>query len=92
MESDCLTCRYRGTVPNSRHSSCKHPRVNDIIGDHDALQILLDRLVNNHVVANFYDDLQVEFDRAAIMEGYALFPFNFDPIWLKQCTGYREVG
>jgi len=53
--------------------------------------ILLDRLVNHHQVANFYDDLQVEFDRAAVMEGYALFPFNFDPIWLVQCTGYQEA-
>lgn len=91
MMNACLTCQYRGSVPNSRHSSCQHPKVNDILGDHELLLRYMDGIINRHLIPNFYEDLKVEFAKEAIMEGWASFPFNFDPIWLRQCTGYQEV-
>lgn len=43
-------------------------------------------------IPRFMASMNIEFDVGAIQQGWATWPFNFDPIWLKQCTGYREVG
>ena len=90
MESDCLTCRYRGTVPNSRHSSCKHPAAESVLSNSEDLLALMKSIANEGRIPYLYPGFKVEFDQAGVIQGYALWPFNFDPIWLEECTGYEE--
>lgn len=90
--NECLKCKYRGTVPHSRHSSCQHPRVDDIIGDSEVLMLYLKGIVNELKIPLFFSDFQVEFKNAAILAGWATFPFNFDPIWLRKCTGFAPAS
>jgi hypothetical protein len=89
-KAKCLTCMYRGPVPHSRHSSCHHPRVDDIMGDHDTLAKLIDLLAGG-ITPNFFDDLRIEITEGAIESRWALWPFNFDPVWIESCTGYMDA-
>lgn len=91
MRNACLTCQHRGTVPNSRHSSCKHPRVEDIMSSGEDLLRVMDGLVNHSRVPYLYDNLKVLVNEAAIGEGWCTWPFNFDPIWIIDCTGFEEA-
>ena len=87
--NECLTCKHRGSVPNSRHSSCKHPIVEQYIGNHEDLMLIFDVIVNKHKIPWIHENLKVVLDEDAFAEGWASWPFNFDPIWLKSCTGYE---
>ena len=91
MSNECLTCKYRGKLYNSVHSSCKHPIVTKIMGDHEALMWLMVGIVENcrTIVSN--PGLNVEFAHQGIEGGWASWPFNFDPRWLENCNGYEEV-
>lgn len=87
----CYNCRYRGQVHNSRHSSCQHPRVQDILSRSGDLQMLLDGLINRLRVPIFYPDFHVVCEEHGIVNGWALWPFNFDPHWVSKCSGFEEV-
>ncbi|HNR25981.1 MAG TPA: hypothetical protein PKI66_04630 [Methanobacteriaceae archaeon] len=91
MSNACLTCKHRGSVPNSRHSSCRHPRVDYLMGDHESLHTLMYHMIISKRVPYLFDDLRVDFEADAIEACWALWPFNFDPLWLVNCTGYEEV-
>jgi hypothetical protein len=48
-------------------------------------------IITENKIPWLYDDLHVEFADQGIAQGYVLWPFNFDPIWLIQCTGFEEA-
>lgn len=87
----CLQCVYRGKVPYSRHSSCHHPYVDEIIGNHDYLLDLLSSIVNDCRIPNFSGSFQVKIKDSAVAEGWGTWPFNFDPVWLIKCTGFKAL-
>ncbi len=87
----CYICRHRGPVPNSRHSSCCHPRVQDIQSRSGDLMMLMDGIVNRRRIPIFFPDLRVVFEEEGILNGWASWPFNFDPHWLVDCTGFEGV-
>ncbi len=60
------------------------------MGDHELLQMHLERLTEGQIL-RFHGELQVKFEEEAILNGWGLWPFNFDPIWLIECTGYLEA-
>jgi hypothetical protein len=46
----------------------------------------------NHELKHLIDyGLTVEFEKQGVDGNYCLWPFNFDPRWLKRCTGFMEV-
>jgi hypothetical protein len=88
---NCRTCIFRANAgSNTVHSKCTHPRVDYILSDHDLLFKVMELLVNDHKILRYFEDFQVQFNEGAIANRYALFPFNFDPRWLEECTGYVE--
>jgi len=87
----CYNCRHRGPVHNSRHSSCHHPRVQDIMSRSGDLLMLMDGIVNKRRIPYLFEDLKVVFAERGIIGGWALWPFNFDPLWLEQCSGFEEA-
>lgn len=90
MSNECYGCIYRGPVPNSVHSSCQHPRTDNILGDGLILMTLMDGLVNKHRIPHIFQDLTVDIEPGSIPEGWGVWPWNFDPRWIKKCTGRRE--
>ena len=89
---DCENCVYRGNVPNSVHSSCRHPRALELISFSEDLFKHLKRLTNDLQLSPMYElDLKVneEYREYAIENGWVTWPFNFDPRWITNCNGYE---
>lgn len=90
---NCYDCKFRGRVPGSAHSSCKHPAVTgekeDPLAELFALGgypvgILMDAAVKLDIQANAH----------GVRSGWFAWPYNFDPVWLENCNGFeaREVS
>lgn len=92
LKPNCYECKYRGGVPGSAHSSCRHPafaRVNE-----DPILQILGLLGKRGPLAGFAlpqaESCKVVGDEHGIKRGWFCHPFNFDPVWLKSCTGFTE--
>ncbi len=89
---NCYECKFRGTVPGSEHSSCN---VVDNVGalllsavfmKHPNSLVLT---TTNKETDEKTEELAIEFDNYGIKSGWAMWPINFDPIWLRQCKFYQ---
>lgn len=90
-EFNCNKCVHRASAgSNTRHSRCNHPTIDNIMSDHDVLILIMDGLVNKHKIPQGLWDLNVDVEEGAIANGWGLWPFNFDPLWVKSCTGFKE--
>jgi hypothetical protein len=90
IENNCNRCIYKASAgSNTRHSKCTHPRVDFLLSDHGDLLRVMDGIINKHKIPYLYEEMQVEFRESAIAEGWGSWPFNFDPIWLEHCTGFK---
>jgi hypothetical protein len=66
--------------------------VNVLLGDHEALIYLMKGITEEgRTVVVSPPALKVEFEEQGILGGWACYPFNFDPIWLRYCNSYEEV-
>ena len=86
---DCYTCQYRGEVPGSAHSSCNHPAYATILADPlgQVMAILgeVGRVPGKHTPAQ---GITVKGNAHGIRHGWFNHPYNFDPVWLEECSGY----
>ena len=64
--------------------------VERIMSSGEDLIRLMDGLVNKGQVPYLSSSLKVMVESSAIPEGWCTWPFNFDPIWIKECSGYME--
>ena len=94
MEAICNNCRHRGTVPNSVHSSCHHPLATEIISNSGLLFSMMKSITGDSELG-YTGDLEIELKKGyegyAIDSGYFIWPINFDPGWIENCNGYKEV-
>lgn len=85
----CFKCKWRGSVPGSAHSCCKHPAIDDT----DALAALVSMLKAKGCypwsTTRAKGALQIEGDQHGVAKGWFMWPHNFDPTWLRQCNGYE---
>ncbi len=88
---NCHKCIHRGSVPGDTHSCCRHPLVKD-----DAL-VELACIMSIAMVTSLggsakeiFAPLNIEADPHGVKSGWFIWPTNFDPIWLKNCDGYKE--
>jgi len=83
--NECLKCKYRGKLVDSRHSQCLHPSILQMQGDHDVLYRVLYMLTHPQKTYELrLSDFKIVFSQPIGGE-WTLFPFNFDPIWIKKC-------
>ena len=85
----CFTCKYMGSLAGSCHKHCSHPSI-ETIKPIMLLQIAQGvgstnptHLTVNGIPMQKWDSLGVE-------KGWAIFPVNFDPIWLQYCLMYDK--
>ncbi len=85
---DCNKCEYRGSVPGSAHSSCKHPSFKEIHNDPimNVISILGGARGGLPPVKT---GLNVKGNPHGVRGGWFNHPFNFDPVWLEECDGYK---
>ena len=91
-KNKCSTCKYSGTISGDAHLCCNHPA---IIDDRNTMQRILQSMSNNMYNTNptrlVINDIPFqEWDESGIRQGYVIFPFNFDPRWLKYCLLYNN--
>ena len=79
---ECWKCKHRREVPGSCHSACFHQKVTsatswvDLLGD---MMGILEKVREN--------PLGIGLDPVGVKGGWASWPFDFDPIWVTQCSG-----
>ena len=91
-KNNCSTCKYSGTISGDAHLCCNHPA---IVDDRNTMQRILQSMSNNMYNTNptrlVINDIPLqEWDESGISQGYVIFPFNFDPIWLEYCLLYNN--
>jgi hypothetical protein len=79
---DCYKCEYRWSIPGDAHSTCKHPVYKDISPEVKLLG-LLGAKIN-------VPGLNIQGHPDGIKNGWFNHPFNFDPIWLIACNGFKQ--
>lgn len=74
----CESCKYAQPIPGDAHISCR-------VGIPSSITV-------NELIA---DDIstsnsKVVLDAHGVRNGWCYWPMNFDPIWVKSCTAFRE--
>ena len=87
---NCYECEYKGEVAGSAHSSCNHPSFkktnnNPILG-----------IMATFASVGRVPPIQVENEETKVVgsehgikNGWFNHPFNFDPVWLEECNGFK---
>lgn len=88
--ADCLECKWREKLNHSSHSKCCHPEFTEMneskIGE--ILTKLGKRAGSIHLRPK---TIEVIGDPHGMDSGWFNHPFNYDPIWLLKCTGYKHI-
>ena len=78
---NCYECEYKRTIPGDSHVQCVHPesatpdaQMTFIIGG--------DRYTSGN--------LTISAKEIGINQGWFMWPINFDPVWLKKCSGFKS--
>lgn len=82
----CYGCRYRGDVPGSAHSACRHPAVL-AAPPAGPLADLLAIMSPGVLPPRRIPGIEVAGHPVGIASGWFAWPANFDPVWLVSCTG-----
>lgn len=88
---NCYKCIHRRNIAGSAHSSCAHPTAQR--NEADPLDLLLSLLGKHAGPAINFDaavELGIELDAHGVKHGWANWPWNFDPTWVRKCNGYEE--
>lgn len=86
---DCYTCAYRGGVPGSCHSSCNHPSTEK--SSAIELMAIFASVHRCPPIMTDSKELNIRGNEHGIRKGWFNWPYNFDPIWLENCEGYKKV-
>lgn len=80
---NCYECKWRSEIPGSCHSQCVNPKIGEL-GSIAKLAALFGGDPQLYV-----EGMTVEGDPHGIRRGWFMWPFNFDPVWLKSCDGFE---
>lgn len=80
---NCRNCKYHQPIPGNAHISCHHPETKG----YSALFSLV--FVSRAEVK--YNELKVVGDKYGVEQGWCIWPVNFDPVWIKECSGYEKL-
>lgn len=84
---DCYACRYRRPIPGDAHSSCAHPSVSATLDS--PVGKLLTLMGKGAGTVSVQNGLAVG-NAHGIEHGWFNWPFNYDPVWLVACGGFKE--
>jgi hypothetical protein len=94
-ERKCYGCQYRGRPPGTAHSCCRHPDVQEAVGDPLANVLAIFASVGRtEPLQAVVGSLDIQANYHGIKNGWFNWPWNFDPTWLENCDGFtaREVS
>ncbi len=82
--AECNSCKYRGNVPGSAHSSCNNP----VVSEQNKSMIMLTIMTGRG--HRLKPVLGLSFDPHGVSSGWCSFPFDFDPIWVSGKCKIKE--
>ena len=80
--ANCYSCVYRQNITGSVHSAC------GAFNNAPALGLEMLVAVTSHDIDWFKD--MIEIDLHGLKNGWANYPIDFDPIWIKKCVFYKQ--
>lgn len=91
---NCVKCKFRQAIPGDHHSKCIHPQALDQLenpfGELLAIFASVGRVAPTNFVSAKAVSLGIKADPHGISNGWFCWPYNFDPVWLKNCNGFEE--
>jgi len=93
LKHNCYECEYRGTIPGDAHSCCNHPLVKKNKTINNPLVELLQLFGSVGRVQPFTiapKKMNMKFNEYGVKNNWCFFPFNFDPIWIENCNGFKS--
>lgn len=98
MKPDCYQCKHRRDIPGDTHSSCRHPALNKlfnaslseiimILGKETGLGDIVFEAIKD--IEEINNKFQLKGNDHGIKEGWFIWPFNFDPVWLDNCNAFE---
>ena len=85
---NCYSCQYRTTIPGSAHSCCTVIRETaKELGMEDSRAASLETLISlgRANVKSQSDQPAVKLSQHGVDNGWAMWPLDFDPIWVESC-------
>lgn len=89
MSHNCNKCKFKGFVPGSAHISCTVLRSAGYNDDVALLELFMS-LNKVELVNTTTNKPLVEIDEHGRKNGWANYPLDFDPTWIKSCSYYTE--
>ena len=88
---DCYDCKHRHDLSGSAHSSCRHPKLEDI-PNNPALEMMaiLGSVGRTPPIQAGIAELGIRANPYGVRMGWFCFPCNFDPVWLEACNGFER--
>lgn len=87
MSGACYGCLHHRPIAGNAHLSCRHPATAH--AHQNALAAVISTMGNALPLA--VCGLDVVFEAYGIAQGWASWPYNFDPAWLVRCDGYQPA-
>lgn len=88
MKPDCYSCKYRGNTAGSAHSRCN--LIREINPENSELMELLFACGQMSFINEQTNERLIEMNNHGIINGWAIWPMDFDPIWVDKCAFYTK--
>ena len=87
---DCYQCIFRQDLPGNAHSKCGHPDNKDTLENPLLNMMAIFASVERVGPVLGANKLDIKGDAHGIRNGWFNWPFNFDPVWLLKCNGFKK--
>src|SRR5512137_554660 len=87
---DCYKCEYRGDLPGDAHSRCLHPETKEAIKSDMGIILAIFAAVGRATPVMAKTKLNIVGHPHGIRRGWFNWPWNFDPVWLESCDGFKK--
>ncbi len=90
---NCYECHWKEDLPGSAHVKCIHPLLPDDKTTNNQIATLMAVLLTARKVPfslSGNNPIGVVGNERGINNGWFNFPYNYDPIWLLKCDGFRQ--
>ena len=91
QKPDCYKCKWRKDCVGSAHSQCIHPK-NEAVINESVLKMVMFLTHFKGASMILKGGVKVRGNQHGINNGWFMYPFNFDPVWLEECDGFEPIS
>lgn len=85
--NNCYECKFRGSIPGSAHSRCNV--ISQTCSDKSKVSSLEFLLAFGGKSLMLGQEHIVDLDPHGVKNGWASWPLDFDPVWIRKCMFYH---